>query len=29
MDAHGVGLPADSTVKPDRIVRSLTELLQD
>jgi putative hydrolase of the HAD superfamily len=29
MDAHGVGLPADSTIKPDRIVRSLAELLQD
>ena len=29
MDAHGDGLPADSTVKPDRIVRSLTELLDD
>jgi putative hydrolase of the HAD superfamily len=24
---HGDGLPADSTVKPDRIIRSLTELL--
>src|SRR5579871_233568 len=29
MDAHGDGLPADSTVRPDRIVRSLTELLRD
>jgi putative hydrolase of the HAD superfamily len=29
MDAHGEGLPADSTVRPDRIVRSLTELLPD
>jgi putative hydrolase of the HAD superfamily len=29
MDAHGEGLPADSNVRPDRIVRSLTELLQD
>jgi putative hydrolase of the HAD superfamily len=29
MDAHGEGLPADSTVKPDRIIRSLTELLPD
>jgi putative hydrolase of the HAD superfamily len=29
MDAHGDGLPADSKVKPDRIIRSLTELLQD
>ena len=27
MDAHGEGLPAQSTVKPDRIIRSLTELL--
>ncbi len=27
MDAHGEGLPADTTVKPDRIIRSLTELL--
>lgn len=27
IDAHGEGLPADSTVKPDRIIRSLTELL--
>ncbi len=27
MDAHGVGLPADSTVRPNRIIRSLTELL--
>jgi putative hydrolase of the HAD superfamily len=27
MDAHGQGLPAGSTVKPDRIIRSLTELL--
>jgi putative hydrolase of the HAD superfamily len=27
MDAHGDGLPAESTVKPDRIIRSLTELL--
>ena len=27
MDAHGDGLPADTTVKPDRIIRSLTELL--
>jgi putative hydrolase of the HAD superfamily len=27
MDAHGEGLPAKSTVKPDRIIRSLTELL--
>ncbi|HTE96655.1 MAG TPA: HAD family hydrolase, partial [Bradyrhizobium sp.] len=25
--AHGEGLPAESTVKPDRIIRSLTELL--
>ena len=27
MDAHGEGLPADSLVKPDRIIRSLSELL--
>ena len=27
MDALGEGLPAESTVKPDRIIRSLTELL--
>ena len=27
MDAHGEGLPAESKVKPDRIIRSLTELL--
>jgi putative hydrolase of the HAD superfamily len=27
IDAHGEGLPAESTVKPDRIIRSLTELL--
>jgi len=29
MDVHGEGLPADSTVKPDRIIRSLSELLTD
>jgi putative hydrolase of the HAD superfamily len=29
MDAHGEGLPADTNVKPDRIIRSLTELLPD
>jgi putative hydrolase of the HAD superfamily len=29
IDAHGEGLPADSPVKPDRIIRSLTELLPD
>ena len=29
IDVHGEGLPADSTVKPDRIIRSLTELLPD
>jgi putative hydrolase of the HAD superfamily len=29
MDAHGDGLPADSKVTPNRIVRSLTELLSD
>jgi putative hydrolase of the HAD superfamily len=27
MDVHGQGLPADSAIKPDRIIRSLTELL--
>lgn len=27
MDVHGQGLPAGSTIKPDRIIRSLTELL--
>jgi putative hydrolase of the HAD superfamily len=27
MDSHGEGLPAGSTIKPDRIIRSLTELL--
>jgi putative hydrolase of the HAD superfamily len=27
MDVHGNGLPEGSTVKPDRIIRSLTELL--
>jgi putative hydrolase of the HAD superfamily len=27
MDVHGVGLPAGSSIKPDRIIRSLTELL--
>jgi putative hydrolase of the HAD superfamily len=27
IDVHGEGLPADSTVRPDRIIRSLTELL--
>ena len=27
MDVHGEGLPAGSTIKPDRIIRSLTELL--
>jgi putative hydrolase of the HAD superfamily len=27
IDVHGDGLPADSAVKPDRIIRSLTELL--
>src|SRR5882757_806294 len=29
IDVHGEGLPADSAVKPDRIIRSLTELLPD
>jgi putative hydrolase of the HAD superfamily len=27
IDVHGDGLPAGSIVKPDRIIRSLTELL--
>jgi putative hydrolase of the HAD superfamily len=27
MDTHGDGLPPGSTIKPDRIIRSLTELL--
>jgi putative hydrolase of the HAD superfamily len=27
IDAHGEGLPPGSTIKPDRIIRSLTELL--
>ena len=27
IDAHGEGLPADTTIRPDRIIRSLTELL--
>lgn len=27
IDVHGDGLPVDSTVKPDRIIRSLAELL--
>ena len=27
IDVHGDGLPADTTVKPDRIIRSLSELL--
>jgi putative hydrolase of the HAD superfamily len=27
IDVHGEGLPAESNVKPDRIIRSLTELL--
>jgi putative hydrolase of the HAD superfamily len=27
MDAHGDGRPPDSKVKPDRIIRSLAELL--
>ena len=26
-DVHGEGLPTESAVKPDRIIRSLTELL--
>jgi putative hydrolase of the HAD superfamily len=29
IDAHGDGLPEGSTIKPDRIIRSLTELLPD
>jgi putative hydrolase of the HAD superfamily len=29
MDAHGEGLPTGSTIKPDRIIRSLTELLPE
>jgi putative hydrolase of the HAD superfamily len=29
MDVHGVGLPEGSTIKPDRIIRSLTELVPD
>ena len=27
IDVHGDGLPPDSTIRPDRIIRSLTELL--
>src|SRR5262249_36467766 len=27
IDVHGEGLPAGSTIRPDRIIRSLTELL--
>ena len=26
-DPHGAGLPADSNVRPDRVVRNLSELL--
>ena len=29
IDVHGDGLPAGSSVRPDRIIRSLTELLPD
>jgi putative hydrolase of the HAD superfamily len=29
IDAHGEGLPAGTTIEPDRIIRSLTELLPD
>ncbi len=29
MDAHGDGLPAGTSIKPDRIIRSLTELLPE
>jgi putative hydrolase of the HAD superfamily len=27
IDTHGEGLPPDAAIKPDRIIRSLTELL--
>jgi len=27
LDTHDVGLPAESTIRPDRIIRSLAELL--
>ena len=29
IDVHGDGLPQGSTVKPDRIIRSLTDLVPD
>ena len=29
IDAHGEGLPAGTNIKPDRIIRSLTELLPE
>ena len=29
IDVHGDGLPEGSAVKPDRIIRSLTELVPD
>lgn len=29
IDVHGVGLPEGSTIKPDRIIRSLSELVPD
>ena len=29
IDVHGDGLPPDTTVKPDRIIRSLTELVPE
>lgn len=29
IDVHGDGLPAESSVRPDRIIRSLTELVPD
>jgi putative hydrolase of the HAD superfamily len=29
IDAHGEGLPGGTSIKPDRIIRSLTELLPD
>jgi putative hydrolase of the HAD superfamily len=27
IDTHGEGLPANSAIRPDRIIRSLTELV--
>ena len=29
IDTHGQGLPPGAAIKPDRIIRSLTELLPD